>query len=58
MPMSQPFRRGSPAMELAAGELSDMMPAQFAAVTKKTIRDRVLKLLDLFSKGDEWKRRM
>ena len=54
----QPFRRGSPAMELVAAELANLMPAKFSAVTKKTIRDRVIKLIDLFAKGDDWKRRM
>ena len=54
----QPFRRGSPAMELVAAELAKLMPAKFSAVTKKTIRDRVIKLIDLFAKGDDWKKRM
>ena len=35
-----------------------LMPAKCSAVTKKTIRDRVIKLIDLFAKGDDWKKRM
>ena len=54
----QPFRRGSPAMELVAAELANLMPAKFSAVTKKTIHDRVIKLIDLFATGDDWKRRL
>ena len=54
----QLYRRGSPAMELVAAELANLMAAKFSAVTKKTIRDRVIKLIDLFAKGDDWKRRM
>ena len=47
----QPFRRGSLAMELVAAEFANLMPAKLFAVTKKTIRDRVIMLIDLFAKG-------
>ena len=49
----QIFRCSTPAMELVAAELANLMPAKFSAVTKKTIRDRVIKLIDLFAKGDD-----
>ena len=45
----QPFRRGSPAMETVACELENLSPTQFGGVTKKAIRDRVMKLLELFA---------
>ena len=54
----QPFGRGSPAMEQDAVDLANTMLGHFAGVTKKPIRDRVLNLIGLFAKGDEWKRRM
>ena len=54
----RPFRRGSPAMEQVAADLANTMPGHFAGVTKKTIRDRVLNLIGLFAKDDEWKRRI
>ncbi|XP_065197114.1 uncharacterized protein LOC135828621 [Sycon ciliatum] len=45
-------------MEIVACELENLSPTQFGGVTKKAIRDRVMKLLELFAKGDDWKRRM
>ena len=54
----QPFRHVSPAMELVAAELANLMPAKFSAVTKKRICDRAIKLINLFAKGDNWKKRM
>ncbi|XP_065182007.1 uncharacterized protein LOC135812638 [Sycon ciliatum] len=52
-----PFRRGSPAMDIVAAELSNSDPTKFCGINKKGVRDRVLLLLKLFNKGDEWKKR-
>eukprot|EP00117_Sycon_ciliatum_P029316 scpid106847/ scgid23378/ len=47
----RPFRRGSPAMELVAGELSNSDLAKFGGITKKGVRDRDLLLRALFNLG-------
>ena len=49
----QLFRRGSPAMEIVTCELENLSPTQFGGVTKKAIRDRVMKLLELFAQTAE-----
>ena len=48
-------------MEIDACELENLSPTKFGGVTKKAIRDRVMKLLELFaqtaekySKGSPW----
>lgn len=50
------FKRGDPGYEEVAVALSCICPSSFRGVTKKSVRDRVLKLLELFRKSD-WKER-
>ena len=40
-------------MEIVACELENLSPTQFGGVTKKAIRNRVMKLLELFAQTAE-----
>ncbi|XP_065196146.1 uncharacterized protein LOC135827604 [Sycon ciliatum] len=52
-----PFVRGSPAMDNVADELAKQDAARFGSLTKKSVRDRLMKMLEHHAKGDAWRRR-
>ena len=49
-----PFVRGSPAMDVVAKELDSLKPDLFQGITKKTVRDRVLLLLEQHRKEEDF----
>ena len=49
------FVRGAPDLKNVAEELSQ--DEKFAGITKKTVRDRLMKMLDQHKSNDNWKKR-